>query len=471
VYEICYAKVALDLFFWPAKEANYQGVCYKRMNIAKKIMLGYGALLVVVFMHLIYSLSSLEQMDRINEAITRVNNPIIEGADRLAETLLGQDLYAHRLAILKDKDSFELLQFKIKDFDQLVDEIGSINSPFAAVKELVAKGTAFRAVLDRSYGSMESALALSPEQKHSIEKELEEVIDVSRRVSFEVRHDQNVKSELSSKIGHSAYRVLLVVGVGSVFVAVGITLLFARSISRAVGQLKLSTRQISESKFNEVRYLESGDEFGEVSRSIAEMARKIEHLEKLYIATNPLSLLPGGLAIDDTIGLRLDSGRSTAVCVIDLDNFKVFNDRYGYAKGNEVIQATAAIITSAVKERGAADDFIGHIGGDDFLVVTEPERYEEICKTIIKRFDEQIPLLYDSEDRQRGAIVGKNRQGAEVVYPLMTISIAVVTDRDGSIKKPHILSKRAAELKEYVKSLAGSVYVVDKRQYSSEEDA
>lgn len=433
-------------------------------------MLGYGALLVVIFVHLTYSFSSLDQMDQINEAITKVNNPIIEVADRLADNLISQDLYAHRLAILKDRKSFELLQLKIKGFAPLVDEIGAINSPFAAVKELAEKVAAFRSVLDTSYGSMASALALSPKEKNSIEKEVEEVIHLSRQVSFEVRHDQSLKAGLSTTIGRQAYRVLLVYGVGSFFVTLGITSLFAIYISRAVGRLKLSTRQIAEGKFNEVRYLNNRDEFGEVSRSIAEMAKKIEHLEKLYLATNPLTMLPGGLAIDDTIDTRLEAGRSTAVCVIDIDNFKGFNDRYGYAKGNEVIQATAAIITSAVKENGAADDFIGHVGGDDFIVVTEPERYEEICKTVVKRFDEQIPLLYDSEDRQRGSIVGKNRQGTEVVYPLMTISIAVVTDREGSIKKPHILSRRAAELKEYAKSLSGSVYVVDKRQFSPEED-
>lgn len=433
-------------------------------------MLGYGALLVVIFVHLTYSFSSLDQMDQINEAITKVNNPIIEVADRLADNLISQDLYAHRLAILKDRNSFELLQLKIKGFAPLVDEIGAINSPFAAVKELAEKVAAFRSVLDTSYGSMASALALSPKQKNSIEKQVEEVIHLSRQVSFEVRHDQSLKAGLSTTIGRQAYRVLLVYGVGSFFVTLGITSLFAIYISRAVGRLKLSTRQIAEGKFNEVRYLNNRDEFGEVSRSIAEMAKKIEHLEKLYLATNPLTMLPGGLAIDDTIDTRLEAGRSTAVCVIDIDNFKGFNDRYGYAKGNEVIQATAAIITSAVKENGAADDFIGHVGGDDFIVVTEPERYEEICKTVVKRFDEQIPLLYDSEDRQRGSIVGKNRQGTEVVYPLMTISIAVVTDREGSIKKPHILSRRAAELKEYAKSLSGSVYVVDKRQFSPEED-
>ena len=440
------------------------------MNIIKKILLGYGALLVVVFLHLMYSLSSLDQMDQINEAITKVDNPIIEASDRLADNLISQDLYAHRLAILKDRNSFELLQLKMKDFAQVIKEIGAVNSPFSSVQELVKRGAAFRVMQETSYGSMASALVLSPEQKNYIEKELEEVIDLSRRVSLEVRHDQNLKAGLSVTIGREAYRVLLVYGIGSVFVSMGITFLLARNISRAVGRLKLSTRQIAEGKFDEVRYLNSRDEFGEVSRSIADMAKKIEHLEKLYLATNPLTFLPGGLAIDDTIGTRLEDGRSTAVCVIDIDNFKGFNDRYGYAKGNEVIQATAAIITSAVKEEGATDDFIGHIGGDDFIVVTEPERYEEICKTVVKRFDEQIPLLYDSEDRQRGSIVGKNRQGTDVVYPLMTISIAVVTDHEGSIKKPHILSRRAAELKEYAKSLSGSVYVVDKRQFSPEED-
>ena len=121
------------------------------MNIAKKIMLGYGALLVVIFIHLTYSLSSLDQMAQVNEAITKVDNPIIEVADRLADNMISQDLYAHRLAILKDRNSFELLQLKIKGFDQLVDEIRAINSPFGAVNELAGKVAAFRSVLDTSY--------------------------------------------------------------------------------------------------------------------------------------------------------------------------------------------------------------------------------------------------------------------------------------------------------------------------------
>jgi len=440
------------------------------MNITKKIMLGYGALLLILFMHLLYSLSSLEEMDRINESITKVNAPMIEGAERLADNLLGQDRYTRRLGILKDRDSFKLVQLKIEEFDQLIEQIRSIESPLAPVKELVARGVAFREELAELYGSMATADVLSNEQKKGFEESLQEVVDLSKLVAIQARRDQNLKTGLSAKIGRRAYRELLVVGTGSVLLAVGITLLFARYISRSVAHLKLSTKLVSESRFEQVPILKTNDEFGVVSRSIAEMARKIERLEKIHITSNPLSLLPGGIAIDDNIGKRLASGRFTAVCILDLDNFKVFNDKYGYAKGNEVIQATAAIIVSAAKEKGTGDDFVGHIGGDDFIVVTDPESCENICKTIIERFDEKIPMFYDSEDRIRGAIVGKNRQGVEVVFPLMTISIAMATDQGGSIRNPQVLSRRAAELKEHAKSMPGSVYVVDQRHYKVGED-
>jgi GGDEF domain-containing protein len=309
---------------------------------------------------------------------------------------------------------------------------------------------------------------LSRQKIDLVGEKREELIEHVKYLGTEIRRDQNSRIELSEEIGTRAHRLLLVFGIGSIFLAAGITFFLARSIARAVGQLKLSTRQIAAGKFEEVRCLMRADEFGDVSRSIAEMARKIAHLEKLYLATNPLTLLPGGLAIDDTLISRLDAGVPTALCIIDLDNFKVFNDRYGYARGNEVIQTTAMIITAAVKESGATDDFIGHIGGDDFIVVTSPERYEDICKAIIRSFDGKILSFYDQEDRQRGTIVGMNRQGVEVVFPLMTISIAVVTDQGGSIKEPHILSRRAAELKEHVKSISGSVYALDKRRFNEE---
>jgi GGDEF domain-containing protein len=441
------------------------------MTIAKKIMLGYGVLLFIFFTHLIYSLSSLKEMDRINGFITKVDTPTTENAERLVENLIGQELYARRLGILKDDNSFKLLQLKTNEFDQLMTRIKSIESPLGSAQELVSEGAVFRQVLSESYGSMASANTLSEEQKKGFEEHLNEVLELSRRLAAQARHDQNAKTEKSASIGHRAYLEILVVGTGSVLLALGITLLFARYVSRAVGHLKRSTRLISESNFKEVSVFDSYDEFGEVSRSIADMAEKIERLEENLINSNPLSLLPGGLAVEDHIGSRLASGRLTAVCIIDLDNFKAFNDKYGYAKGNDVIQATAAIISTAAKERGGCDDFVGHIGGDDFVVVTAPDRYEGICKMIIEQFDDQIPMFYDPVDRSRGSIISMNRQGVPVVFPLMTVSIAVATDQQGSITNPQVLSRLAAELKEYAKSMTGSVYVVDQRQHPEGEDS
>jgi GGDEF domain-containing protein len=119
-----------------------------------------------------------------------------------------------------------------------------------------------------------------------------------------------------------------------------------------------------------------------------------------------------------------------------------------------------------VKNKGFSDDFVGHVGGDDFVVITTPEYMSNICSEIISEFDRRIPGFYDREDREKGYILGHNRLGEEMRFPLMTISIAVVTNAQRSLSSPLEVSEIAAELKEYAKSIAASVYVVDKRRSS-----
>ncbi len=161
---------------------------------------------------------------------------------------------------------------------------------------------------------------------------------------------------------------------------------------------------------------------------------------------------------------RLDAGRQVAFCLIDLDNFKAFNDRYGYTRGNTLIKATATIIEKETARYGSGDDFVGHIGGDDFMIITTPQKCEEVCKAIIKEFDNQVGDFYDPEDRANGHIVSKTRQGKKMCFPFMTISIAVVTNEQrGKINQIEI-GEIAAELKEHAKSLPGSVFVVDRRR-------
>jgi len=149
---------------------------------------------------------------------------------------------------------------------------------------------------------------------------------------------------------------------------------------------------------------------------------------------------------------------------MDIDNFKSVNDRYGYTRGNEVIIETARIVDQATKKHGTPSDFVGHIGGDDFVAVTSPVCMNLVCDEIIAQFDRMAPQFYSDQDRQNGYISGKSRQGVEMRFPLMTISIAVVTNLQRMFRSPLEMSAVAIELKEYAKTFQRSLYVVDKRR-------
>jgi len=185
---------------------------------------------------------------------------------------------------------------------------------------------------------------------------------------------------------------------------------------------------------------------------------------EIDLDANPLTHLPGNVSIQNEIEKRIRENRLFAVCYIDLDKFKTFNDRYGFERGDRAIQETARILIKSVEARGNKEDFIGHIGGDDFVIVTTPDKVDTLCPYIIKEFDKMVPQLYDEEDRQRGYIVGKDRRGNIVQTPLMTISIAVVTNEKRKITHIAEIAQIGAELKEYVKSLEGSNYVKERRQ-------
>jgi diguanylate cyclase (GGDEF)-like protein len=184
---------------------------------------------------------------------------------------------------------------------------------------------------------------------------------------------------------------------------------------------------------------------------------------EIDLDANPLTRLPGNVSILNEIESRIKRGEKFAVCYIDLDKFKAYNDKYGFEKGDRIIQETARILIEALDEVGDKDDFIGHVGGDDFVIITTPEKVDAICRKIIEKFDAKAPSFYAEEDREKGYITAKDRQGREVQIPLMTISIAVVTNAKAPIQHVAEVSQRGAEIKEYVKSLPGSNYVIDRR--------
>jgi len=179
--------------------------------------------------------------------------------------------------------------------------------------------------------------------------------------------------------------------------------------------------------------------------------------------TNPLTRLPGNNSIREEVEDVIDSGETFAVCYADMDNFKIFNDHYGFAKGDEAINTTAHIIMSVVKKNGNRSDFVGHIGGDDFVFITTPDKVHAVCEEIVKSFDTKITTLYDEEDLENNLITHKNRQGIIQDFAIMTLSIGVVTNKKRKIKHFGEVSQIGTEMKVYAKKFPGSKFIVDAR--------
>ncbi len=184
----------------------------------------------------------------------------------------------------------------------------------------------------------------------------------------------------------------------------------------------------------------------------------------LDLDANPLTKLPGNISIQKEIERRITSRQPFAVCYVDLNRFKAFNDHYGFRRGDDVLQQTASVLLGALRDNGTPKDFLGHIGGDDFILITTTDCAEPICQRIINAFDAMTPQLYDAQDRERGYLLHTDRRGQEVRIPFLSISIAIVTSQNQQLMQAEQVAKIGAELKAYAKQLEGSTYVKERRQ-------
>ncbi len=192
------------------------------------------------------------------------------------------------------------------------------------------------------------------------------------------------------------------------------------------------------------------------------------HRTEEQFHANPLTKLPGNLAIEKEIEKRLNAQQPLSVCYFDIDHFKAFNDAYGYHRGNEILLQTARIIVQTVKGEGSGSDFVGHIGGDDFIVLSTPEKEEALCRKAIHEFDRLIPLHYREGDRKKGALSVTNRLGKMEQFPITSLSIAVVNNTRRDLKNALQISEVASEIKKFLKNRYSlqSMYFIDRRSES-----
>jgi len=178
---------------------------------------------------------------------------------------------------------------------------------------------------------------------------------------------------------------------------------------------------------------------------------------------SPLTGLPGNFSISAELKERVASGAPLAVVYGDLDNFKAYNDHYGFMRGDTVIRFTADVLTGAAAASGDPSIFVGHVGGDDFIVATTPSVYGTFCETVIERFDAGIAAFYDDEDAERGFIEIEDRRGQQHKFPVVSFSMGVATNEHRVLSSEWQASEIASEMKEFAKRQPGSTFAVDRR--------
>lgn len=205
--------------------------------------------------------------------------------------------------------------------------------------------------------------------------------------------------------------------------------------------------------------VEPADERELVSRvrlSIARIQRDMH--------ANPLTGLPGNPSIMLAAERRIHAQIPFALAHADLDSFKPFNDRYGFARGDEVIRMTARLLVNTVESLGCADTHVGHIGGDDFIFIVPSEHVETVCQRFLQDFGQIILNFYDSEDLERGGIASVSRKGDAQTFPIMTCSIGVIDTAITPVQHIGELSARVADVKSFAKKMPGSAYLIDRRK-------
>lgn len=259
------------------------------------------------------------------------------------------------------------------------------------------------------------------------------------------------------------YWQCVVISLLIILIHIAFAAVIAKMLLVPLQRMIVATKEISKGNFKTRIAVSGTDELGMLAASFNEMSTAIAHMQDEAKGANPLTGLPGNITISSRIDMNISMGKKFAVLYCDLDNFKAYNDKYGFIKGDEAILYSRDKLVEASESEGMHNMFVGHEGGDDFVVITPAECWEAFAKRFVTAFDKDIGQFYNAPDRKHGYISSVNRQGQPQQFPLMSMSIAVVTNLKRDFKHHAEIVHVAAEVKKYAKKMEGSGYKVDER--------
>ncbi|MDD5168185.1 MAG: HAMP domain-containing protein [Syntrophales bacterium] len=431
-----------------------------KFTISRKLAVGYLGMACLMIMGSSYAIDRLQDLNSLANTIINQDFVVLETAKQMMDTLLALENAEKKYLILKDPSIADIFWTRSQELGNQLNILGHNTSQLVASSafKMIPQKREYEELFKQEMTLIgekreEEALKLSTtDGKRLMDSLASSVRALQKRAEKNI--DSGMKEINIRSVGAS--RITVFVTVVSLIVGLIMAILITLNISRPLRRLEKATKFVAEGQFDMQLRINRDDEIGHLAEAFDTMTQRLKILEALHLDASPLTRLPGNLAIEQEIEKRLKKGASFSLCHIDLDNFKPFADAYGYAWGSEVIKETAVILVEVMENEGNVGSFIGHIGGDDFVLIADPVGARLMCGKIVDQFEKRIRVFYSEEDRHRGFIIAKDRQGQLRNFPLISITISIVTGNGTIYRNALDMAKMAAEVKEYGKSLPGS---------------
>jgi diguanylate cyclase (GGDEF)-like protein len=436
---------------------------FKRNSIAYKATISYLILTILnvsLFTFMIFE----NQLDLISE------NTLLQSESKSTNIRIKMD------AILQNKKSIspEVIAQVQKEFRYLgIKEFAIFQEDCEIINESKNGKTVGK---KRKSSKKEISCVIKSIQKLSFENRIfyhdlnrkAKIISLYVPISFGLDKTVVVKAVLSLKSVADKMKNLIVqcviIGVLVVFIHIISAIFLLRTIINPILELSRATARIARGELKSRVNIIRRDEIGDLAISFNEMSVALERMREQALGANPLTGLPGNINIAQEIDRRLQSGEETAVVYSDLDNFKAYNDKYGFTRGDDVILYTRDCFVEALKLHPDQHIFLGHEGGDDFIMAMPYGIWEPFCKTVISLFDHDITQFYNATDVRNGYIDSISRQGERMRFPIMTISLAVTSNHLRRFQSHVEMVSVATEMKKVAKKIEGSSYAMDRRR-------
>jgi GGDEF domain-containing protein len=437
------------------------------LSLRQQIFIGYIVMVLFTLIVSAYAIWGLKELNQITSDVIYADLTVGEKIIKLNDCILAQDLYEKRFLSLQQADAENPFWNRSRDFKSLLSEIAmaesslktpldNINTLHENYDQLFTKETSLVKSGRKSEAEEISATSL----KASFNKILQQIKDID--IKTKTRRNYHITK--SGSLGEKVLMVTIILSTSSFVFGILFASLLTNHLTSAITRLKAATHSIRSGNFDNLPEIKGADELADLAISFKEMSARLKELEVTNLDANPLTKLPGNLAIEKELLTRLNDTEKFSFCLVDLDNFKAFNDRYGYARGSDIIKWLGEALSRIKKDFGSPEDFLGHIGGDDFVIICCPERVHGICNKIIEEFDRGIVEFYDPEDLKKGFIVSVDRNDNPAIFGIMTVSIAVVNTDRTLIREPKEVALKVTELKQYAKTFAKSLYIMDRRR-------